>query len=183
MPQHDGVIADGDGASVLADINAALVAIFSGHKGPTPPSGAVAGMRWIDDNTPSTTVWTLNQYDGSNWIPIGEIDTTNDRFTVSGSAVGKALLWATTAEAARNAILAQARSQGAAGVGQFVPLTFAGGVDVVAPAGGTWEYFLIQRRWADKTVENAGAGIVAGGTTVVAGNTALDHFGYWRRVT
>lgn len=205
MPQHDYDIAGGNGAAVRADINAALAAIASTNKGPSPPPAPVAGMLWWDDNEPSTTVWTLKAYDGADWINLGELDTTTNRWTVSGSNVGKAILWATDAAAARlaigatptgealivatnaaagrAAIGAAALSQGGAGVGQFLHLSFPGNTPVVAPAGGTWKYFFIQRAWATNTIVGSNLGIVAGGTTIVAADPALDHMGFWERIS
>lgn len=205
MPQHDYDIAGGNGAAVRADINAALAAIASTNKGPSPPPAPVAGMLWWDDNEPSTTVWTLKAYDGADWINLGELDTTTNRWTVSGSNVGKAILWAADAAAARTAIGASgvgnalivandaaagraaigaaALAQSGAGVGQRLPLSVPGNTAVVAPAGGNWFYFLIQRAWATNTIVNAGSGIVAGGTTIVAADPSLDHLGFWERIS
>ena len=47
-------------------------------KGNSAPSGIVAGQMWIDDDTPSGTIWTLNMYDGSASISMALIDTSND---------------------------------------------------------------------------------------------------------
>jgi hypothetical protein len=82
MTQHDMNVADGGGAAVLADINLALPALASTSKGPSAPSTPYAGQLWLDDDTPSGTVWTLKQYDGADWISIAEIDTSNNRFNV-----------------------------------------------------------------------------------------------------
>ena len=85
MAQHDLDIAGGSGAAVRADINGALAALGSSMKGPSAPTSPAAGMLWVDDNTPSSTVWTVNMYDGTDWIAIGLLDTTNNRFTPSGN--------------------------------------------------------------------------------------------------
>ena len=50
-------------------------------KGPSAPAYAAAGTLWIDDDTPSATVWTLNVYDGTDWIALGTIDSTTNAFT------------------------------------------------------------------------------------------------------
>jgi hypothetical protein len=52
-------------------------AIRSTNKGNTAPD-LVAGQFWIDDNTPSTTVWTLYFYDGTDSIQFATIDTINN---------------------------------------------------------------------------------------------------------
>lgn len=84
MAQHDLSIANGSGAAVRADINAALAALASSNKGPTAPPAPTAGMLWVDDNSPSASEWTLLVYDGTDWIPLGTIDTTTDLFTPAG---------------------------------------------------------------------------------------------------
>lgn len=91
MAQHDLDIADASGADVLSDMNGAFAALGSTMKGPSAPTSPAAGMMWLDDNTPSSTIWTLFQYDGTDWIALGLLDTTNNRFTPSGNfAVGSA---------------------------------------------------------------------------------------------
>ena len=74
MPQHDLVVDNGSGASVRNDINNALAALGSTMKGPNAPPAPIAGMMWLDDDTPSTSVWTLKIYDGADWISIATFD-------------------------------------------------------------------------------------------------------------
>jgi hypothetical protein len=88
MSQHDMIVDNGTGGTVRADFNAALQALASTSKGNGRPSTAYAGQLWIDDNTPSSTVWTLNFYDGSGDIALGTIDTSSDTFTPSAAAGG-----------------------------------------------------------------------------------------------
>ena len=52
-------------------------AIRSTNIGNTAPD-LVAGQFWIDNNTPSTTVWTLYFYDGTDNISFATIDTINN---------------------------------------------------------------------------------------------------------
>ena len=78
MPQHDLDIDNDDGAAVRADINAALQALGSSMKGPSDPPAPIAGMVWVDDDAPSSTVWTIRMYDGTDWITLGTLDTTNN---------------------------------------------------------------------------------------------------------
>lgn len=99
MPQHDLDIANAAGNVFRADVNAALVALGTNQKGPTAPSGAAAGWVWIDDNTPSSTVWTVFVYDGADWIAAGWIDTTNNRYTAAGAPI-----WGGTAGGTANAL-------------------------------------------------------------------------------
>lgn len=85
MSQHDFIISDGPGATVRSDINAALQALASTSKDNSRPTTPYAGQLWLDDNTPSSTVWTLYCYDGTDDIKLGEIDSTNNRFNVATS--------------------------------------------------------------------------------------------------
>ncbi len=64
---------------------ALAVASFNQSKGPTAPANPQAGMLWLEDDTPSSTRWTLQQYDGTDWIKIGEIDSTLNKFSVFGA--------------------------------------------------------------------------------------------------
>jgi hypothetical protein len=98
MPQHDLDIANGAGNVVRADINGALSALGTHQKGPTAPATPAAGWIWVDDNTPSATLWTVFQYDGAAWITIGWIDTTNDRYYAAGVPI-----WGGTAGGTVNA--------------------------------------------------------------------------------
>ena len=52
-------------------------AIRSTNIGNTAPD-LVAGQFWIDNNTPSTTVWTMYFYDGTDSIQFATIDTINN---------------------------------------------------------------------------------------------------------
>lgn len=80
MTQHALTIGDQTGSSFLTDITNALKALGNLQKGNARPSGVQAGWFWLDDNTPSTTVWTLNFYDGADDIPVAFFDTTNNTF-------------------------------------------------------------------------------------------------------
>lgn len=81
MSQHDLVIDNASGATVRSDLNSALQALGSTSKGNAVPSTVYAGQLWIDDNTPSGTVWTLNVYDSADSIPVALIDTSNNVVT------------------------------------------------------------------------------------------------------
>lgn len=90
MSQHDMDVANGSGASVRADINLALKALASTSKGNSTPATPYAGQLWIDDNTPSGTMWTLFCYDGTDSIAVGYIDSTNNVFIPAGIGAGAA---------------------------------------------------------------------------------------------
>lgn len=85
MSQHDLVIDNASGASVRNDLNNALAALGSTMKGNGAPSSPLGGMQWVEDDNPSGSVWTWKIYDGADWIEVGTIDTTNNRFIVSGN--------------------------------------------------------------------------------------------------
>ena len=80
MSQHDMVIANQSFPAFRADANAALQALASNSKGSSRPSTVYAGQWWIDDTTPSSTVWTIYIYDGTHDVGIGLIDSTTGTF-------------------------------------------------------------------------------------------------------
>jgi hypothetical protein len=81
-------IANADGATVRADITAALKALASNSAGNSAPSTPYTGQTWIDTNTPSATEWTVFQYDGADWIDVGHLDITANSFEPTiGSAL------------------------------------------------------------------------------------------------
>jgi hypothetical protein len=98
------VIDNASGAAFRADLNNALAALGSAMKGPSAPPAPVAGMFWVDDDTPSATVWTLKQYDGAEWLEIGRLDVTNNIFIPSEGVIA----WADVASAATTDIGAAA---------------------------------------------------------------------------
>lgn len=146
MSQHDFDIADGPGVTVRSDMNAALQALASTSKGPSRPSTVYAGQLWIDDDTPSSTVWTLYCYDGSGDIEIGKIDTTNDRFSVklsqagdvaSSSTINLDAAYGTVVDVTGTAaITAATLAQGQVRVVRFTgALTLTHGASLVLPGG------------------------------------------------
>lgn len=92
MSQNDMIIANANGATCRADINSALQALASTSKGNGRPSTPYSGQLWLDDNTPSSTVWTLFMYDGTDDIPMGYWDTTNNVFIPAGIGAGTATI-------------------------------------------------------------------------------------------
>jgi hypothetical protein len=88
MPQHDLDLANGSGAAFRSDANGALVALGSTMKGPGAPPAPIAGMMWLEDDNPSSTVWTLRQFDGTDWITLGVLDTVGNAFSPAAAAVG-----------------------------------------------------------------------------------------------
>lgn len=88
MSQHDMTVDNQARSAVRADINLALQALASTSKGPNAPSAPVQGQLWIDDNTPSSSNWTLSVYDGADWIALGTINTSTNTFTVANLPSG-----------------------------------------------------------------------------------------------
>lgn len=87
MSQDSLVVANASGATVRAKINTALAALGTLQSGAAAPGSPAAGWLWLDTDTPSATIWTLNFYDGTAWIPMFTIDTVNDTITPSSAAV------------------------------------------------------------------------------------------------
>lgn len=54
-----------------------LDALLSAHKGSSAPSYAVAGTIWCDDA--ADPLWTVKAYDGTDWMALFTLDTTNNR--------------------------------------------------------------------------------------------------------
>lgn len=77
-----------------ANNNAALAAIASNNAGPSPPGSPDVGWFWLDTNTPTATIWTLNIYTGAAWLPILQVDAANGLvYPVQGIPVGASLEW------------------------------------------------------------------------------------------
>ena len=104
MPQHDIILNNASGAAFRGDLNDALAALGSMMKGPNAPPAPIAGMLWLDDDTPSATVWTVKQYDGADWIEWGRLDIINNAFIPSEGVIA----WADVASAATVDLGAQA---------------------------------------------------------------------------
>jgi hypothetical protein len=96
MPQHDLILDNASGAAFRADVNNALAALGSYMKGPNAPPAPLAGMIWVDDDTPSATIWTVKRYDGADWIEEGRIDIMANIYIPSEGVIA----WADVASAA-----------------------------------------------------------------------------------
>lgn len=97
MAQHDGILEDQNGASFLSDIGDFALAVLSTSKGNARPPTAYAGQLWLDDNTPSSTTWTLYCYDGTDDIKLGEVNTTTNNFMPFVNASALSAVYATIA--------------------------------------------------------------------------------------
>jgi hypothetical protein len=74
MAQHDYNIANQTFPAFRTDLNNALTAIQTTNSGTSRPTGAVAGMMWLD--TTSATTPTLKFYDGADDISLATINYT-----------------------------------------------------------------------------------------------------------
>lgn len=92
-------IADGDGGTVLAEINAAIARLANNSLDTARPSDCPTYGFWSKANTPSTGITTLYQYDGTNDVPIWQIDTAGHTVTWLG-VLGTASATAYTTSAA-----------------------------------------------------------------------------------
>lgn len=92
MSQHDLTIANASRTAVRNDLQDALQALGTCMKGSSAPATPYAGLLWLDDDTPSSTVWTLKRYDGTDWITVSYIDTVaNTEVPASSVTVAGAL--------------------------------------------------------------------------------------------
>ena len=89
MAQADGVVANGSGAAVRADLNNQLAALFTTHSGATAPSTTYAYQFWADTTTSelkirngTNSAWvSLRGLDGGFTITDGSVGTPGFRFT------------------------------------------------------------------------------------------------------
>lgn len=186
MAQHDLIIDNAGGATVRADINNALAALGSSMKGPNAPSAPLAGMLWVEDDNPSATVWTVKMYDGADWISLGTLDSTNNRFTAtssvakSGDTMTGALVLPASDPSGSNDATRKAYVDTKAplptsvsGLGSWLSVTTNSSGNYTLPAGGTWAYF-----WS---AQLGLVGLAAGGTQIVSGDTPSTTKGFaWR---
>ncbi len=84
MAQADGVVANGSGSAVRADINNQLAAIFTNHSGASAPSTTYAYQFWVD-----TTSGDLKIRNGANsaWISLRSVTTAGIVFPAGSEAV------------------------------------------------------------------------------------------------
>ena len=95
MAQADGVVANGSGSAVRADINAQLAAAFTNHSGATAPSTTYAYQSWVDTsanqiklrNSSNSAYISLRTTDGRTILPDGT-DSSPALFFSSNTDVG-----------------------------------------------------------------------------------------------
>jgi hypothetical protein len=85
MAQHDFVIANQGFPAFRTDLNNFLQAVGTTHSGTSLPSGAVAGLIWLD--TTSATAPVLKYYDGVDNITLATINHTANTVDFNDSAI------------------------------------------------------------------------------------------------
>lgn len=71
MAQADGVVANGSGSAVRADINTQLAAVFTNHSGATQPSDIKQHQFWYDE---SADILKIRNDADTDWISLREAD-------------------------------------------------------------------------------------------------------------
>ena len=89
MAQADGVVANGTGAAVRADLNDQLAAVFTNHSGSSEPATTYAYQWWADTNA---NVLKIRNSSNDGWITLRELDGT--MLLEDGSASSPALAFA-----------------------------------------------------------------------------------------
>lgn len=82
MAQADGVVANGTGSAVRADINGQLAALFTNHSGSTEPATTFAFQTWADTNT---NTLKLRNSANDGWIQLARLDGQFDAKTFHGN--------------------------------------------------------------------------------------------------
>jgi hypothetical protein len=77
MANHDYVIDNQSAPSARSDINNVLQAIVTNNSGTSAPSVTYAGMWWLDT---TNNYLKLRDKDNADWVIVGELDITNDRW-------------------------------------------------------------------------------------------------------
>ena len=85
MAQADGVVANGSGASVRADINNQLAAVFTTHSGATAPATTYAYQFWADT---TASKLKIRNSANSDWVVLRDLDGGFDAADGTASAPG-----------------------------------------------------------------------------------------------
>ena len=89
MAQHDFVIANQGFPAFRTDLNNFLQAVGTTHSGTSLPTGASAGLIWLD--TTSATAPILKYYDGTDNITLATINHTANTVDFNDSAISTPL--------------------------------------------------------------------------------------------
>lgn len=87
MSQHDFTIANQSFPGFRSDLNNALQALATHSSGASAPSPTFSYQIWVDTTT-NPAILKLRNGDNDAWIPLGNIDTSTDTFSlVTGAAL------------------------------------------------------------------------------------------------
>ena len=156
MAQADGVVANGTGSAVRADINGQLAALFTNHSGSTEPSTTFAFQTWADTNT---NTLKLRNSSNDGWVQLARLDGQFDAKTFNSNITLNA-----------QSDLRFADSDSSNWVAFQAPATVASNVTWTLPsADGTADQALVTNgsgtlSWADS----------GGGDNITEGNTSAE---------
>ena len=156
MAQADGVVANGTGSAVRADINGQLAALFTNHSGSTEPATTFAFQTWADTNT---NTFKLRNSSNDGWVQLARLDGQFDAKTFNSNVTLNA-----------QSDLRFADSDSSNWVAFQAPATVASNVTWTLPsADGTADQALVTNgsgtlSWADS----------GGGDNITEGNTSAE---------
>jgi len=84
MATHDYVIDNQSAPSARSDINNVLQAIVTNNSNTSAPSVTYAGMWWLDT---TNNYLKLRDKDNADWVIVGELDVTNDRWKLISDSI------------------------------------------------------------------------------------------------
>ena len=73
-------------AGQMNQVESNITAARTHDKGATAPPTLSAGLTWLEDDNPSATVWRWQMYDGTDWIALLDLDTTNNQIELPNVA-------------------------------------------------------------------------------------------------
>ena len=132
MAQHDFVIANQGFPAFRTDLNNFLQAVGSTHSGTSLPSGAVAGLIWLD--TTSATAPVLKYYDGTDNITLATINHTANTVDFNDSAITTPLTVTGNATAGAELRLPEDTDNGTNYIAIKAPDTIASNLTLTLPS-------------------------------------------------
>jgi len=98
------------GLAEVVDVNGALDAVATMNSGASPPTNAAsptpAGQMWLNTSSPGAGVWTVEISDGTNWLPVGYVDSVNHLYVPKGATATGADWWGDAAAIPPGSLLA-----------------------------------------------------------------------------
>jgi len=136
MAQHDFVIANQGFPAFRTDLNNFLQAVGTTHSGTSLPTGASAGLIWLD--TTSATAPILKYYDGTDNITLATINHTANTVDFNDSAISTPLAVTGNATAGAELRLPEDTDNGSNYVAIKAPDSIASNLTLTLPsADGT----------------------------------------------